>query len=63
MKLDIILGTPCITDISLHIEIWLERWANRGGGQKPLYVTVYLLLAICNTIGNGGYIWYVERSP
>lgn len=38
-------------------EIWLQRWADRGGGQKALYVTIYFFLAICNTIGNGGYVW------
>ncbi|KAI2695411.1 hypothetical protein CBS147332_9340 [Penicillium roqueforti] len=44
---------------STYGKIWLERWANRGGGQKPLYVTIYFLLAICNTIGNGGYVWAI----
>ncbi|KAJ6006036.1 multidrug resistance-associated protein [Penicillium sp. IBT 35674x] len=44
---------------STYSQIWLERWANRGGGQKPLYVTIYFFLAICNTIGNGGYIWAI----
>ncbi|KAJ5175771.1 multidrug resistance-associated protein [Penicillium canariense] len=42
---------------STYSQIWLERWADRGGGQKALYVTVYFLLAICNTVGNGGYVW------
>ncbi|CRG90845.1 Multidrug resistance-associated protein 1 [Talaromyces islandicus] len=42
---------------STYSQIWLQRWADRGGGQKPLYVTVYFLLAICNTVGNGGYVW------
>ncbi|KAJ5190136.1 multidrug resistance-associated protein [Penicillium cinerascens] len=42
---------------STYSQIWLEQWANRGGGHKPLYVTIYFILAICNTIGNGGYIW------
>ncbi|CAI7605239.1 unnamed protein product [Penicillium palitans] len=42
---------------STYSDIWLQRWADRGGGQKTLYVTVYLFLAICNTIGNGGYVW------
>ena len=46
-----------IADIKFLQEIWLERWADRGGGQKALYVTVYFLLAIFNTVGNGGYIW------
>ncbi|KAJ5802793.1 uncharacterized protein N7503_005243 [Penicillium pulvis] len=44
---------------STYSQIWLERWANRGGGQKPLYVTIYFLLAICNIIGNGGCIWAI----
>ncbi|PYI06874.1 multidrug resistance-associated protein [Aspergillus sclerotiicarbonarius CBS 121057] len=44
---------------STYSQIWLERWANRGGGQKPLYVTVYFLLAIFNTVGNGGYVWAI----
>lgn len=51
------LATSDITDINLQIEIWLQRWADRGGGQKTLYVTIYFFLAICNTIGNGGYVW------
>ncbi|KAB8205128.1 P-loop containing nucleoside triphosphate hydrolase protein [Aspergillus parasiticus] len=50
-------ATPDITDIDLLLEIWLERWAARGGAQKILYVTVYIFLAICNTVGNGGYVW------
>ncbi|PWY94818.1 multidrug resistance-associated protein [Aspergillus sclerotioniger CBS 115572] len=44
---------------STYSQIWLKRWANRGGGQKPLYVTVYLLLAIFNTVGIGGYVWAI----
>ncbi|KGO68014.1 ABC transporter, transmembrane domain, type 1 [Penicillium italicum] len=44
---------------STYSEIWLQRWADRGGGQKALYVTVYFFLAICNTIGNGGYVWAI----
>ncbi|GMF70841.1 unnamed protein product [Aspergillus oryzae] len=50
-------ATPDITDIDLLLEIWLERWAARSGAQKALYVTVYIFLAICNTVGNGGYVW------
>ncbi|KAE8312243.1 P-loop containing nucleoside triphosphate hydrolase protein [Aspergillus transmontanensis] len=50
-------ATPYITDIDLLLEIWLERWAARGGSQRALYVTVYIFLAICNTVGNGGYVW------
>ncbi|KAH8698352.1 multidrug resistance-associated protein [Talaromyces proteolyticus] len=50
-------ATPDTADISFLLEIWLERWADRGGSQKALYVTVYFLLATCNTIGNGGYVW------
>ncbi|OQD96291.1 hypothetical protein PENSOL_c016G04406 [Penicillium solitum] len=42
-----------------YSEIWLQRWADRGGGQKALYVTVYFFLAICNTVGNGGYVWAI----
>ncbi|KAJ5186523.1 P-loop containing nucleoside triphosphate hydrolase protein [Penicillium cf. viridicatum] len=44
---------------STYSGIWLQRWADRGGGQKALYVTVYFFLAICNTIGNGGYVWAI----
>ncbi|KGO40807.1 ABC transporter, transmembrane domain, type 1 [Penicillium expansum] len=44
---------------SSYSEIWLQRWADRGGGQKALYVTIYFFLAICNTIGNGGYVWAI----
>ncbi|KAJ5371907.1 P-loop containing nucleoside triphosphate hydrolase protein [Penicillium concentricum] len=44
---------------STYSHIWLQQWADRGGAQKRLYVTVYFLLAICNTIGNGGYVWAI----
>jgi hypothetical protein len=50
-------ATPDLTNISFLLEIWLKRWADRGGGQKGLYVSVYFFLAICNTVGNGGYVW------
>ncbi|KAE8329410.1 P-loop containing nucleoside triphosphate hydrolase protein [Aspergillus sergii] len=56
-------ATPDITDIDLLLEIWLERWAARGGAQKVLYVTVYIFLAICNTVGNGGYVWQESDLP
>ncbi|KAE8340830.1 hypothetical protein BDV24DRAFT_151712 [Aspergillus arachidicola] len=56
-------ATPDITDIDLLLEIWLERWAARGGAQKALYVTVYIFLAICNTVGNGGYVWQESDLP
>ncbi|OGM41659.1 ATP-binding cassette transporter [Aspergillus bombycis] len=44
---------------STYSQIWLERWAHHGGGQKALYVTVYFVLALCNTVGNGGYVWAI----
>ncbi|OQE42091.1 hypothetical protein PENCOP_c004G02534 [Penicillium coprophilum] len=44
---------------STYSQIWLKRWADRGGGQKALYVSVYFFLAICNTVGNGGYVWAI----
>ncbi|KAB8223991.1 P-loop containing nucleoside triphosphate hydrolase protein [Aspergillus novoparasiticus] len=44
---------------STYSQIWLERWAAHGGAQKVLYVTVYIFLAICNTVGNGGYVWAI----
>jgi hypothetical protein len=37
--------------------IWLKWWADVGGGQLPLYITVYILLGIFNSVGNGGYAW------
>ncbi|KAJ5714086.1 multidrug resistance-associated protein [Penicillium malachiteum] len=40
-------------------QIWLEQWTSRCGEQKALYVTVYLLLGICNIVGNGGYVWAI----
>ncbi|KAJ5907320.1 multidrug resistance-associated protein [Penicillium taxi] len=52
-------ATPDITDISFLPEIWLKRWADRDGAQKALYVSVYFFLAICNTVGNGGYVWAI----
>ncbi|KAB8272693.1 P-loop containing nucleoside triphosphate hydrolase protein [Aspergillus minisclerotigenes] len=56
-------ATPDITDINLLLEIWLERWAAHGGAQRALYVTVYIFLAICNTVGNGGYVWQESDLP
>ncbi|KXG48870.1 ABC transporter, transmembrane domain, type 1 [Penicillium griseofulvum] len=44
---------------STYSQIWLKRWADRGGGQKALYVSIYFFLAICNTVGNGGYVWAI----
>ncbi|KAJ5434324.1 ABC transporter transmembrane domain type 1 [Penicillium cf. griseofulvum] len=44
---------------STYSQIWLKRWADRGGGQRALYVSVYFFLAICNTVGNGGYVWAI----
>ncbi|OQE00437.1 hypothetical protein PENVUL_c052G02467 [Penicillium vulpinum] len=44
---------------STYSQIWLKRWADRGGDQKALYVSVYFFLAICNTVGNGGYVWAI----
>ncbi|KAE8368538.1 P-loop containing nucleoside triphosphate hydrolase protein [Aspergillus caelatus] len=44
---------------STYSQIWLERWADHGGARKALYVTVYIFLAICNTVGNGGYVWAI----
>ncbi|KAJ5817100.1 P-loop containing nucleoside triphosphate hydrolase protein [Penicillium robsamsonii] len=44
---------------STYSHIWLKQWADRGGAQKQLYVTVYFLLALCNTFGNGGYVWAI----
>lgn len=38
-------------------EIWLEWWVAGDGVQKTLYVTVYFMLALFNSIGNGGYVW------
>ncbi|KAJ5513372.1 P-loop containing nucleoside triphosphate hydrolase protein [Penicillium fimorum] len=44
---------------STYSQIWLKRWADHGGGQKALYVSVYFFLAICNTVGNSGYVWTI----
>lgn len=44
-------------------EIWLKWWADRGGNQKALFVSVYFVLAIFNSIANGGYVWYVPGIP
>lgn len=47
----------------LFPEIWLKWWADRGGDRKALFVSVYFVLAIFNSIGNGGYVWYVPEIP
>ncbi|KAE8149908.1 P-loop containing nucleoside triphosphate hydrolase protein [Aspergillus avenaceus] len=44
---------------STYSQIWLEQWADHAGARKALYVTVYFLLAVCNTVGNGGYVWAI----
>lgn len=41
----------------IRSEIWLEWWATGNGTQKALYVTVYFILALFNSLGNGGYVW------
>ncbi|PYH89268.1 multidrug resistance-associated protein [Aspergillus ellipticus CBS 707.79] len=50
---------------STYSQMWLERWANHGGEETPLYLAIYFLLAILNTVGNGGYVWaiLVRISP
>ncbi|EED13629.1 ATP-binding cassette transporter, putative [Talaromyces stipitatus ATCC 10500] len=42
---------------STFSQIWLKWWADRGGDQRALFVSVYFVLAIFNSIGNGGYVW------
>ncbi|OKL59747.1 hypothetical protein UA08_04922 [Talaromyces atroroseus] len=44
---------------STFSQIWLEWWSKQGGGQKGLYVSVYMMLALFNSIGNGGYVWAI----
>ncbi|MCJ1360247.1 MAG: hypothetical protein MMC33_010250 [Icmadophila ericetorum] len=46
-------------------QIWLQWWTNVGGGQLPLYVTIYFLLAVLNSVSNGGYVWsiFVHIAP
>lgn len=58
-RMYLLISSVCLsaqTDF-LRPEIWLEWWAAGNGAQKALYVTVYFLLAIFNSIGNGGYVW------
>ncbi|KAI1384393.1 ABC transporter [Hypoxylon trugodes] len=38
-------------------QIWLKWWSEAGGGRLGLYISVYLILAILESIGNGGYVW------
>jgi hypothetical protein len=48
---------PFVPTKLLHSEIWLEWWAAGNGTQNALYVTVYFMLAVFNSVGNGGYVW------
>ncbi|OJK04669.1 hypothetical protein ASPACDRAFT_1892879 [Aspergillus aculeatus ATCC 16872] len=51
----VILNVFCST----FSQIWLERWTSRGGEQRALYVTVYVMLAILEVICMGGYVWAI----
>ncbi|KAI1207078.1 ABC transporter [Annulohypoxylon truncatum] len=51
----VILNVFCST----FSQIWLKWWSDAGGGQLGLYISVYLVLAILTSIGNGGYVWAI----
>ncbi|KAI0881278.1 ABC transporter [Annulohypoxylon maeteangense] len=51
----VILNVFC----SAFSQIWLKWWSDAGGGQLGLYISVYLVLAILSSIGNGGYVWAI----
>ncbi|RAK73686.1 putative ATP-binding cassette transporter [Aspergillus fijiensis CBS 313.89] len=51
----VILNVFCST----FSQIWLERWTSRGGEQRALYVTVYIMLALLEVICMGGYVWAI----
>lgn len=44
---------------STFSQIWLKWWSDAGGGQLGVYISVYLILAILTSIGNGGYVWAI----
>ncbi|EED17878.1 ATP-dependent bile acid permease, putative [Talaromyces stipitatus ATCC 10500] len=58
----VILHVFCARSV---VEIWLERWATHDGAQKAHYGSVYLVLAVINSVGNRGYVWaiLVSLSP
>ncbi|KAI1100526.1 ABC transporter [Jackrogersella minutella] len=44
---------------SAFSQIWLKWWTDAGGGQLGLYISIYLVLAVFNSVGNGGYVWAI----
>ncbi|MCJ1311333.1 hypothetical protein MMC25_005004 [Agyrium rufum] len=41
-------------------QIWLKWWTDINGGQIPLYISVYFLLAVVYLVGDGGYSWAIS---
>ncbi|PHH93023.1 hypothetical protein CDD83_2133 [Cordyceps sp. RAO-2017] len=39
--------------------LWLKWWAEIDGGQIALYMSVYFILAVMNSVGTGGYVWAI----
>ncbi|RDA86714.1 hypothetical protein CP532_4180 [Ophiocordyceps camponoti-leonardi (nom. inval.)] len=39
--------------------VWLKWWAEVDGGQIALYMSVYFILAVMNSVGTGGYVWSI----
>ena len=40
-------------------EIWLKWQTDVDGGHIALFISVYLVMAILNSVGTGGYVWCV----
>ena len=47
----------CRRNTDIDIELWLKWWTDIDGRQIALYSSVYFALAICYSVGMGGYAW------
>ncbi|KAE8391677.1 P-loop containing nucleoside triphosphate hydrolase protein [Aspergillus alliaceus] len=45
--------------------VWLSKWTEAGGGQLPLYLSVYIILALAASVLVVGCIWviFLELMP
>ncbi|TQS33708.1 hypothetical protein Golomagni_05936, partial [Golovinomyces magnicellulatus] len=39
--------------------IWLKWWVDRGGSQTDVFIAVFVLLSVLNSIGQAGYGWSI----
>lgn len=51
-------ATPDCFEADVLSEVWLQRWTSAGGGELPLYVSVYVLLSTSALVLTFGVLWY-----